>query len=1384
MEINLKTLNPEQKKAVIFNKGPLLIVAGAGTGKTTVIAQRIAWLITEGKAKSDEILALTFTDKAAGEMEERVDKLLPLGYVDLWISTFHSFAEKILKNHALEIGIPNDFKLLNQTQQWLLIRQNLNKFNLEYYRPLGNPTKFIHALIKLFSRAKDEVVSSSDYLKYAKDLKLNSDSNDFIKDLLEPEILKSLSKKEKKELVAQEIKKTQEVADAYHIYQQLLVDNSAMDFGDLINYCLKLFKDRPAILAKYRQQFKYILVDEFQDTNYAQYELVKLLAKPQNNITVVGDDDQCLPPDSLVETDKGRKKIKDIKVGQKVSTAVGRGYLSYAPVTKVFKNKKDVKFITFKTANGHQIKVTDNHKMFCFVPAIDDKKYYYVYLMHRKNLGWRIGVTNDLSMRLRLERSADRILGIKTCLGETEARFYETLYSLKYNIPTVCFKARNKVVVKDKWLSKLYQEIDSESNARKLANDLNFDLSTHHYSLAAVNRGEKLRVKVNLEMCYRRYRSKYAKDNKLVSPKVTHYLGLESSDLNIIKKLKKAGFILRKAKKGYRLRLESIDLKKLGRIALRIEKITGGILEVSAKLGQENIQTRKALVIPAKNVLVGQYLPVMNKNGVVYDRVINKAENIEKNVIVYDLEVKTTHNFIADEIVVHNSIYKFRGASVSNILEFKKDYPKAEEIFLNKNYRSIQEILDLSYKFIQQNNPDRLECKLESENRNQKTEKRKFTKKLAAQNKEKGIITHLAFDTADDEVRGTLKQIAELKEKNKEIAWSDFAILARTNEVANYFVNAISQTQIPYQFLASRGLYGKPVILDVLAYLKLLDNYRESSAMYRVLGFEVFELDFSVINTLNYWASRKGISIYQALKDAIISQNTESEVREKLKNIIKLIESHSVLIKEKTVGQIVVAFLEDSGYLQKLTKNDSIESQQAVNYLNQFYKKITDFENSSEDKSVKSFLRLIELELEAGEAGSLQNNMDEGPDSVKIMTVHGAKGLEFKYVFIVSLVDRRFPISDRSDQIALPEALIKEILPSGDAHLQEERRLFYVAMTRAKTGLFFTTASDYGGARKKKISRFLCELKDIGFAVKEDKKPDKGEGLLAEGTKKFNTEITQQEFLPIVPTRFSFTQLRAFESCPYQYRFAHILKVPVRGKSVFSFGKTIHATLQQFFELVLERENVKQVDLFGNKIRDQKTENRKQKTKVKLEELLGIYEKNWIDDWYQSREEHDEYKQKGKKALTEYYKKIEKNIPIPKYLERPFNLKIEADGEEYTIKGVIDRIDILDGGIEIIDYKTGFGRTEKNFTAEDKEQLLIYQLAAQQVLGEKVKNLSFYYIEAGNKVSFLGTEKELKAIEKKIINTILEIKKGEFLPKPSMLCQWCDFKNICEFRSL
>src|SRR3989338_3179877 len=141
----LSDLNSAQRSAVTHKGGPLMIVAGAGTGKTTVITRRIAWLIEQGHCKPEQVLALTFTDKAAGEMEERVDLLLPYGYTELQISTFHAFCEKLLRDYGAEIGLSRDFKLVTELEAWLLVRAKFDRFELDYYRPLGNPTKYLRS---------------------------------------------------------------------------------------------------------------------------------------------------------------------------------------------------------------------------------------------------------------------------------------------------------------------------------------------------------------------------------------------------------------------------------------------------------------------------------------------------------------------------------------------------------------------------------------------------------------------------------------------------------------------------------------------------------------------------------------------------------------------------------------------------------------------------------------------------------------------------------------------------------------------------------------------------------------------------------------------------------------------------------------------------------------------------------------------------------------------------------------------------------------------------------------------------------------------------------------------------------------------------------------
>ncbi|MBI3558954.1 UvrD-helicase domain-containing protein, partial [Candidatus Gottesmanbacteria bacterium] len=206
----------------------------------------------QGLAKPEEILALTFTEKAAREMEERVDQALPYGTFGLWISTFHSFCDRILRAEALHIGLNPHYKLLAEAETYLLVKNNFWKFNLTHFRPTGNPYKFIEGMIQHFSRLKDEDVSVAEYKN----------------------------------------KEYPELETAYKTYEDLKISEQVMDFSDLISYTLELFRERKNILARYQKQFKYILVDEFQDTNFAQNELVKLLAT--DNITVVCDDDQSI----------------------------------------------------------------------------------------------------------------------------------------------------------------------------------------------------------------------------------------------------------------------------------------------------------------------------------------------------------------------------------------------------------------------------------------------------------------------------------------------------------------------------------------------------------------------------------------------------------------------------------------------------------------------------------------------------------------------------------------------------------------------------------------------------------------------------------------------------------------------------------------------------------------------------------------------------------------------------------------------------------------------------------------------------------------------------------------------------------------------------------
>ena len=265
----------------------MLVVAGAGTGKTQVITRRIAWLIASRRAKPSEILALTFTDKAADEMAVRVDQLVPYGYTDTSIATFHAFGDRLIREYALELGLAPDVRVLSRAEVVIFLREHLYEFELQEYRPLGDPTRFLGALATLFSRCKDEDITPSTYSAYADRVAAEALA------LAEASEAGS-SGAEAAAALAEDARRQVELARAFGRYQDLLAANGFIDFGDQVALALRLVRDSAAARTAIAGRFRYILVDEFQDTNRAQAELVSLLAEPHRNVTVVGDDDQAI----------------------------------------------------------------------------------------------------------------------------------------------------------------------------------------------------------------------------------------------------------------------------------------------------------------------------------------------------------------------------------------------------------------------------------------------------------------------------------------------------------------------------------------------------------------------------------------------------------------------------------------------------------------------------------------------------------------------------------------------------------------------------------------------------------------------------------------------------------------------------------------------------------------------------------------------------------------------------------------------------------------------------------------------------------------------------------------------------------------------------------
>ena len=647
MQDILEGLNNKQYEAVVNTEGPCLVIAGAGSGKTKVLTHKIAYLMQEKNAKPWDILAITFTNKAANEMKERIEGLVGDAVRDMWIGTFHSICVRILRRFIDRIGFESSFIIFDTSDQKTLIKACLKE--------LGIDDKMFtdRAVQSEISNAKNEMLEPEQYLVRA--------NGDF--------------RKEK-------------IASIYQLYQKKLKENNAIDFDDIINYTIKILLENLDVLEYYSNKFKYILVDEYQDTNKAQFTLVTMLASKNGNITVVGDNDQ--------------------------------------------------------------------------------------------------------------------------------------------------------------------------------------------------------------------------------------------------------------------------------------------------------------------------------------------------------------------------GIYSFRGADISNILNFERDFPGTKIIKLEQNYRCTGNILNVANSVIKHNEV-------------------KYDKKLWTENETGNLPKFYLADNEYDEGTYIVKQIEHLK-REEYYKYSDFAILYRMNTQSRAIEDILRRENIPYKIVGGLKFYERKEIKDIISYLRLIQNQSDNLSLKRIINEPKRGIGKTSLENIEQLSNSNGVSMYEIIKNA--EQYGLNRVFLNSREFVNAIEELMAQKEELSISELIKQTLKKTGYVKALEQENTIEAENRIENLDEFLTVAIEFEEEFAENKLSDFLEGITLSSDL-------DNMEEAEESVTLMTLHSAKGLEFPVVFLVGMEEGIFP---GYKSIGEPK------------ELEEERRLCYVGITRAKENLYLTCSKQrtiFGSTSCNPMSRFLKEIpKELldGYEEEDSKK--------------------------------------------------------------------------------------------------------------------------------------------------------------------------------------------------------------------------------------------------------------------------------------------------------
>ncbi|MGH7726063.1 MAG: ATP-dependent helicase [Candidatus Eiseniibacteriota bacterium] len=974
----LLDLNDAQVAAVTHGEGQALILAGAGTGKTRVLTQRIAWLIDSRKARPAEILGLTFTEKAAQEMEDRVDRLVPFGFTDATLCTFHAFGHRLLSEFGLLLGLPGEPRVLTPAEAVVFLREHLYELPIDRLRPAGDPTRHLRKLVSHFARLSDEDISPESYAAHAEELVALEGTAPTDEAALERALL------------------MRELAACYRAWLDLLAGAGLVDFAGLLSQALRLVREHPAVRSELMRRYRWILVDEFQDTNFAQFELVRAIAGTNPNLTVVGDDDQ--------------------------------------------------------------------------------------------------------------------------------------------------------------------------------------------------------------------------------------------------------------------------------------------------------------------------------------------------------------------------SIYKFRGAAISNILGFKAAYPRARTFVLTENYRSTRPILDSAYRLVRHNDPERLEVRAAVDKR----------LRASGPHPEGTAVEYRSFDTASNEADFVAARIAEAIEEGR---WSfrDCAVLVRRSAAADPVARALNLRGIPFRDSGASGLFDRPEVVACLDGLRVLADPTDSRAFYMLAASGIYEVPLLDLMRLAGGADRRHRALEETVRAMLASRVEDASssssapcsapAREVFRKLIADLDELRPFAHRHSSGETLYRFLGVSGYLERLTAEGGAEADLKVQNLARLFDKIRGYAKVAVRDHVREFVRHLDLLREAGEdPPGAEPDPDE--DAVQVLTVHKAKGLEFPVVFLVGLEAGHFPTLRRGDPLPFPDALIRQEVPSGDFHMMEERRLFYVGMTRAMRELWLSSSADHGGKRRWKTSPFVLEALDRQAA--DAAGVLKGSALEAVRRNAPRVDATPLELAPIPEDEtllLSHSQIDDWLTCPLKYKYAHVLKVPLLPHHSVGYGLALHNAIRDYY---VHRQNGWPVDEVT---------------------LTALFERSWTGEGFITREHEEQRLEQGREAIRAFFAREQAAPSTPAFVERPFRMRLGTN----EVRGRFDRVDARDGvGVVIVDFKSSAvqEKGEADRRAKESLQLQIYALAFEAVEERRPAAVELSYIASGVVGRAPVTDESLERASTQVARAAAGIRRRDFAAKPDYrACGFCAYNSFCPSRA-